>query len=131
VSDLPEVAGSGPEDRRRAVVTELEAIVDPCSRTLGKPVGLAGMGLIERLDVSGGDISVLVLPTFPDCLFRGVFEEEIEKRLRALPWCERVAVTFCPADQDWDESRLSPAARLKLGRKSADGPVAAPAASDR
>lgn len=119
MSELPAVAGSGPADQRRAAIAEIEAIVDPCSRTIGKPIGLASMGLIDRLEISDGSVSVRVLPTFPDCLFRGVFEEEIEKRLLAMPWCDRVAISFCPPDKSWDESRLSAGARVLLGRRPA------------
>ena len=33
-------------DQRDAVLAALDAIVDPCSRGLGHPVGLVGMGII-------------------------------------------------------------------------------------
>jgi metal-sulfur cluster biosynthetic enzyme len=115
-ADLPEIAGDGPFGRRRAAAAELERIVDPCSASFGHPIGLVGMGMIERLDVRGGTVAVLLLPTFPNCMFRGVFEEEIEKRLLALPWCRRATISFCPADRTWDESRLSASARRALGR---------------
>jgi metal-sulfur cluster biosynthetic enzyme len=62
-------------------------------------------------------VAVTVLPTFPDCLFRGVFEAEIEVRVGALPWCRSVSVAFAPADRAWDESRLSHDALRRLGRK--------------
>jgi metal-sulfur cluster biosynthetic enzyme len=110
------VSGEAPADRRAEVLTAVDAIVDPCSRALGRPVGLVGMGMIERLDVSGGRVCVTVLPTFPTCLFRGVLEEEIEGRIRLLPWCEDVSVRFADAGVLWDESRLSDAARAALGR---------------
>jgi len=103
-------------DRRAAVMAALDAIVDPCSRGLGRPVGLVGMGMIERLEIAEDDVRVTVLPTFPTCLFRGVIEAEIERRVGALPWCATVAVQFAGADTVWDESRLSAAARRTLGR---------------
>jgi metal-sulfur cluster biosynthetic enzyme len=112
------VAGSGPAARRDAVATALDTIVDPCSATIGHPIGLVGMGMVERVDVSGGAVSVLLLPTFPACVFLGFFEAEIEKQLLQLPWCDSVSVTFCPAGQGWDESRMRPSARAALGRPS-------------
>lgn len=121
MTDLPEVVGTGPAERRSAVLAELETILDPCSIASGQPIGLAGMGMIERLDVTGGAVSVLLLPTFPLCTFLGVFEAEIEKRLLALPWCDSVAVAFCPASEGWDESRMSHTARTKLRRRSRPG----------
>ncbi len=105
------------EARRRAVLGALDAIHDPCSVSIGHPIGLVGMGIIDRVDIDGGAIAVSVLPTFPDCLFRGVFEEKIETRLRQLDWCRSVKVTFCPPDQGWDESRMTPEALRLLGRK--------------
>jgi hypothetical protein len=49
-------------------------------------------------------------------MFRGVFEEEIAARVGRLPWVETVSVRFAPAEAEWDETRLSPAARAALGR---------------
>jgi metal-sulfur cluster biosynthetic enzyme len=95
----------------------LDAIHDPCSVSLGRPIGLVGMGIIDRVEVDGAAVAITVLPTFPDCLFRGVFEAEIETRLEKLPWCRSVSVTFAPADRGWDESRMSPEALLRLRRK--------------
>ena len=103
-------------DRRAEVLVALDAIHDPCSVSIGRPIGLVGMGIIDTVAVSGDVVTVTVLPTFPDCLFRGVFEEKIEARLRQLPWCGSVTVAFAPADQGWDESRMSPDARRRLGR---------------
>lgn len=84
MSAIREIAGVGPADRREAAIAVLDAIIDPCSMTIGHPIGLAGMGMVERVDVTGGVVSVLLLPTFPACILRGFFEAEIEKRLRAL-----------------------------------------------
>lgn len=103
-------------DQRDAVLAALDVIIDPCSRGLGCPVGLVGMGMIEHLDIDAGRVSVTVLPTFPNCLFRGVIEAEIESRVGELPWCRAVAVQFAGADVVWDESRLSDRARRTLGR---------------
>lgn len=105
--------------QRDAVLAALDAVVDPCSRGLGRPVGLVGMGMIEHLDIAGCAVRVTVLPTFPTCMFRGVIEAEIERRVGALPWCAAVSVRFAGADTVWDESRLSDAARHTLGRPRA------------
>jgi metal-sulfur cluster biosynthetic enzyme len=116
---MSEASGTaGSAIRQEAVLAVLETIVDPCSKAIGHPIGLVGMGVVERVDVTGGEVSVLLLPTFPACIFRGFFEAEVESRLSALPWCEKVDVSFCSADRDWDESRMSRAARAALGRPS-------------
>jgi metal-sulfur cluster biosynthetic enzyme len=114
------VPNSAPETDQRcaAVMTELDLIVDPCSRTIGHPLGIRQMGMVERVEVTGGSVAVTLLPTFPACIFLGFFEAEVKRRLMALPWCEAVTVSFCPASQAWDESRLSPEAHAVLGRPS-------------
>jgi metal-sulfur cluster biosynthetic enzyme len=104
--------------RHAAVLAELDLIVDPCSRTIGHPLGIRQMGMVERIEIEGGAVSVTLLPTFPACIFLGFFEAEVERRLLALAWCKSVAVTFCPATEAWDESRLSPEAHAVLGRPS-------------
>jgi len=104
-------------DRRGEILLLLAPIHDPCSISIGRPIGLVGMGVIEAVAVDGDKVAVTVLPTFPDCLFRGVFEAEIEARVGALPWCRSVSVTFAPADRAWDESRMTPDALRRLGRK--------------
>ena len=105
------VAGNGPAARRREALDRIDAIVDPCSQSLGRPAGLVAMGIVERLDVAGDTVMVLLLPTFPTCLFRGFFEEEIQARVGTLPWCHSVAIEFCPADRLWDPSQMTAAAR--------------------
>jgi metal-sulfur cluster biosynthetic enzyme len=105
------------EGRRGEVLALLDEIHDPCSVSIGRPIGLVGMGIIEQVAIAGDAIAVTVLPTFPDCLFRGVFEAEIETRLSSLAWCRAVTVAFAPADRDWDESRMAPDALRRLGRK--------------
>jgi len=106
------------EARHASVLAELDQIVDPCSRTIGHPLGIRQMGMVERVEIRDAAVVVTLLPTFPACIFLGFFEAEVERRLMALPWCESVAVTFCPASQAWDESRLSPEAHAVLGRPS-------------
>jgi metal-sulfur cluster biosynthetic enzyme len=111
------VAGFGLACRRQEVLTHIDAIIDPCSGALGKPVGLVGMGMISRLSEDDGRVEVEVLPTFPTCMFRGVIEEQIEARVGALDWCRSVKVHFAAADRVWDESRMAEPARALLGRK--------------
>jgi metal-sulfur cluster biosynthetic enzyme len=73
--------------------------------SIGKPIGLVGVGPIERVDIDGPAVALTALPTFPDCLFRDVFEGEIEGRLQELLWCRSVTVAFALADEAWDESQ--------------------------
>jgi metal-sulfur cluster biosynthetic enzyme len=116
VAALAAVSGAGDRDRRFQALRAIELIVDPCSRALDRPIGLVSMGMIAVLDEREGRVELEVLPTFPTCMFRGVIEEEIEARVRALSWTKSVAVRFASADQVWDETRMSVDARTKLAR---------------
>ncbi|MFN0193280.1 MAG: metal-sulfur cluster assembly factor [Aestuariivirga sp.] len=118
MSDSAEAVDHETEERRAAVLAALDLIVDPCSRTIGHPLGIRQMGMVERVDIADGSVAVTLLPTFPACVFLGFFEAEVERRLVALPWCNAVTVKFCPATQAWDESRLSPEAHAVLNRPS-------------
>jgi len=117
VSELAPPSNAIEEGRRGEVLALLDEIHDPCSVSIGHPIGLVAMGIIEHVAIAGDAVIVTVLPTFPDCLFRGVFEAEIETRARGLPWCRSVTFAFAPADQGWDESRMAPDALRRLGRK--------------
>jgi len=117
VASLDGVAGSGVVSRRLEALRAIDKIVDPCSMALGRPIGLAGMGVIAELSEDEGRVAVEVLPTFPTCMFRGVLEESIQKNVGALHWVRSVAVRFASAEAIWDETRLSQDARAKLGRK--------------
>lgn len=110
--------------RRAAVLEALNDVLDPCSVSMGKPIGLVDMGIVETVNVEAGHVSVTLLPTFPDCLFLGVFEEKIETTVKNLPWCRSVSIAICPAEHGWDETRLSPGARALLGRRNRASPKA-------
>ena len=107
-------------------MAEIEAIADPCSVAAGHPTGLAGMGIVERVDVVGGSVAVLLLPTFPTCMFRGVFETEIEQRLRALPWCERVERRVLPVGSDLGRVADDRRSRATFGRRERGASVGKP-----
>jgi metal-sulfur cluster biosynthetic enzyme len=102
--------------REGEVLAVLDAIHDPCSISIGRPIGLVGMGIIDGVEIEEDAVTVSVLPTFPDCMFRTLFEEKIEAQVGSLAWCSGVKVRFRPSDEAWDETRMSPAALRMLGR---------------
>jgi metal-sulfur cluster biosynthetic enzyme len=108
-----------PARRREAVLAALNGIVDPCSAAMAEPIGLADLGLVERLEMQGGRVDIELVPTSPHCLFVGLFEEEIASRVGALDWVESVNVRFDEGETIWDESRVSAAARARLARRRA------------
>jgi metal-sulfur cluster biosynthetic enzyme len=97
------VPGSGDASRRAEIAALLDEIADPCSVSQGRPLGLATMGIIDRIDLAD-TLTIALLPTVLGCLFIGVIEERIEEALRALPWCP--PIRFRHVDALWDKSRM-------------------------
>lgn len=107
----------GSVTRHSEVLRCIDAVLDPCARAFSQEIGLVAMGMIEDVTISDTEVGVRLLPTFPTCLFSGVLAEEVEAKLRALPWCTRADVTIVADGPLWDESRMSPlAARQKADR---------------
>ena len=100
--------------RHTQVLAAVNGIVDPCSAAVGVPIGIADMGLVERLELDGNRVELVLLPTSPHCMYVGHFEEEIESRVGALPWVEFVQVTLSDCTTIWDDSRMTDAARSEL-----------------
>lgn len=107
--------------RREQVVTRLNAIADPCSCATGEPIGIVDMGIVRDIRVTGDRVEIDILPTFPGCLYVGMFEHEAEQRLLALPWCAGVTVRQVSSGDDvWSEARMAPAARERLAQRRAE-----------
>jgi metal-sulfur cluster biosynthetic enzyme len=102
----------------------LNGIIDPCSTTAGVPAGLADMGLVSGIAVTGVPgaerVCVTVGVTEPSCLMLGSFAAEARARLLALPGVEEVDLTL-DSGFTWTEERLQPDYRRRLaeGRTSA------------
>ena len=117
--DSSRAVGGGEDERRRAVVEAVNGIADPCSIAMTEPIGIADLGLVKDVGISGGCVEIALLPTSPHCLFVGLFEEEIEARVSALGWVESVHVRLDEGETIWDESRMTPAAQERLARRRA------------
>jgi metal-sulfur cluster biosynthetic enzyme len=104
----------------------LNSIVDPCSSAMAHPIGLADMGIIDRVAVVGDRVAVDLLPTSAHCLFVGLLEEAIETRIAELPWVSDVDVHLAEGTHLWDEERMAPAARERLRRLRAARRATAP-----
>ncbi len=111
-------AGSAPPPdmahRRKEIERILDEIVDPCSVAAGTTVGLVQMGIIDRLELAEDAVTVGLLPTFPGCLYSGVFANEITKRLTELGWYTDIKVEISVGGAIWDEDRMSSSARERL-----------------
>lgn len=66
----------------RAVV---DTVGDPCGAALGRPIGLAEMGVVRDIDVDeSGRVAVSLVLTDPLCPFQARFETEITAAVEAL-----------------------------------------------
>jgi len=104
---------AGTLDLRAQVSAAINQIIDPCSAAIGSPTGLADLGLVNRIELDGAAVTVELITTSPMCMFAGHFEQEAERRIRALTWVRSVTVT-CTHRTLWDESFISEAARARL-----------------
>jgi ring-1,2-phenylacetyl-CoA epoxidase subunit PaaD len=116
---------TGEMDRRAAVIRAANSISDPCGSARGIQIGLVDMGIVHGVEVSDGHVSVQLTPTFPGCLFIGLFEDELRTRLEAMPWCTGVTVELSQ-DGYWDETSMTPSGRrlLRQARPDQTGPAA-------
>jgi metal-sulfur cluster biosynthetic enzyme len=117
------------DDRRQEVVAAVNGIADPCSLAMSEAIGIADLGLVEEVRIDGSHVEVVLVPTSPQCLFVGLFEEEIEVRVSALDFVESVSVRFDEGGVIWDETRMTLLARERLERRRAA--LAATAGSGR
>lgn len=98
------------------MVERINGLADPCSVAAGDPVGLVDLGLVLAVELDGGHVAVRVRPTFPGCMFVGIFEREIEAAVGSLAWCEDVAVEI-DSSVGWTEEAIEPAVRERLERR--------------
>lgn len=94
--------------------TALDSIEDPCSVAVGLPLGLAEMGLVERVEFAPGSglVRLHLRLTSPTCMMAGYFATRAQEVLRALPGIEAVQVQI---DQglDWTPDMMTASAQQR------------------
>jgi FeS assembly SUF system protein len=98
------------EELEKRVIRALRLCFDP-----EIPVNVYDLGLIYKLDVeASGKVSIQMTLTAPNCPVAGSLPAEIQSKVGAVEGVKEVQVelTF---DPPWDRSRMSDAARLRLG----------------
>jgi metal-sulfur cluster biosynthetic enzyme len=103
---------------RRRVEEAVDSVVDPCSAAAGMPAGLAEMGLVQAVDVSGGDVSILLRVTHPSCFVAPLFLRWVEEAVAAVPGVASVRVRLAE-ETDWTPADMSPAYRARLAEHRA------------
>ena len=97
-------------ERRAEIDAALSDVIDP---ELG--IDIVNLGLIYAVGEEDGDVEIVMTLTTPGCPMHGTIRDDVEQRLRRLPWIKElhVHVTYEPP---WTPERLSPRARVLLGR---------------
>ncbi len=90
-------------------------------------VSVVDMGMIETVDVHGGTVRIVILPTFTGCPALPVIKEDVLAAASAIHGIASVSVetSFEPP---WTTDRITPAGKAKLRRfgiapPSGEGPV--------
>jgi metal-sulfur cluster biosynthetic enzyme len=117
-------AAASQDDLRNQILSELNQIIDPCSRATALPAGLVDMGLVRTLRVEPLDdgrmhASVSLCVTHPFCMMPAIFLHEVEKRLRIF---REIASSDVSLDVTtlWTEELMSSDYRKKLAVQRAE-----------
>ena len=101
----------------REVVDAIDEVADPCSESMGRPIGLAEMAILRKVEVTGRSVSVGLCLTEPTCLYAFQIAESVQEHLHEVFGDDvEVKLEFLPEADGawWTENHLSPAARVRL-----------------
>jgi ring-1,2-phenylacetyl-CoA epoxidase subunit PaaD len=104
------------------ILSTLRTIDDP-----EMPINIVDLGIVEKVELqsisSGTNVSVQIVPTFVGCPALGLIEDEIRRRVEALPGIAEVEVhvVYSPA---WSVDRITPSGREALRRVGVTVPTA-------
>jgi metal-sulfur cluster biosynthetic enzyme len=101
----------------REVVEAIDEVADPCSQSMGRPIGLAEMAILRKVEVSRRSVSVGLCLTEPTCLYAFQIAESVEEQLHRVFGDDiEVRLEFLPEADGawWTEDYLSPPARVRL-----------------
>jgi metal-sulfur cluster biosynthetic enzyme len=98
------------------LLARIQSIPDPCSLSIGVPVGIGEMGLLQSLTYEAGRVIVRMQITSPMCTMAVYFMREIEQRLLCHEGVTSVHVEFDHA-LEWKPEHMSPEARQRLAER--------------
>lgn len=78
------------------------------------------LGIVERIEITGGRVEIDLLPTFAGCPALDVIREDVEAAVRTLGAEARVRFVMSPP---WTTDRLTPAGVAALTGYGIAGPV--------
>lgn len=94
---------------KERVIAKLRKVVDP---ELG--INIIDLGLVYKVSIQGGEVSILMTLTTPGCPLGSVFEKLVVEAVRGLSGVSEVSVTltFHPP---WTPELMSKEAKAQLG----------------
>ncbi len=97
--------------KRQKVIRALDECYDPCCRD--RKISVVDMGLIERVEIQGGNVSIEMVLTSGWCPFAARLLEMIKREVGKLSEVDAVHVEVV-WDPTWTPERMSAEAREKL-----------------
>jgi metal-sulfur cluster biosynthetic enzyme len=97
--------------KRETVIRALDECYDPCCRD--RKISVVDMGLIESVEIQGGNVSIEMVLTSGWCPFAARLLEMIKEEVGKLPEVDAVDVEVV-WDPTWTPERMSTGAREKL-----------------
>jgi metal-sulfur cluster biosynthetic enzyme len=97
--------------KRQKVIRALDECYDPCCRD--RKISVVDMGLIERVEIQGGNVSIEMVLTSGWCPFAARLLEMIKEEVGKLLEVDAVDVEVV-WDPTWTPERISAGAREKL-----------------
>ena len=97
--------------KRQMVIRALEECYDPCCRD--RRISVVDMGLIESVEIQGGNVSIEMVLTSGWCPFASRLLEMVKEEVGKLPAVDAVDVEVV-WDPTWTPERMSAGAREKL-----------------
>lgn len=87
------------------LMAQLERVVEPCSLSMGNPMSICDMGLVEELRFELGEVSVVLCLTDPACINYGKIRQFVTDVLMEVPGVESVRVSLSTT-QLWTSDRV-------------------------
>jgi metal-sulfur cluster biosynthetic enzyme len=97
------------------VLAALARVADPCSIATGAPVDLVEMGLVERVELSEGQVTVTLRLTSPICWQSSHIVAAARRHVLELEGVTGVTVEI-DHEGDWMPELMAPEARERLRR---------------
>jgi metal-sulfur cluster biosynthetic enzyme len=98
------------------LLARIQTIPDPCSLSIGVPLSIGEMGLLQSLTYEAGRVTVRLQITSPMCTMAVYFMREIEERLSAHEGVQSVHVEFDHA-LEWKPEHITPEGRQRLAER--------------